>query len=612
MRKLRSISLNVLDDLKLSSGELLKYACDLSLIHKVYIKKFKYGYLSLYDVRRNIENAYYMAKQKKDKGADLPAISEWFYDNRFLFIEQIKQIELNKNTYKLPHIKNGRFAHYPRGFVLATELVKHSSFYITENSIQEFLEAYQKEAGLDSGELWIFVDMLKAALLYAAAGLGRRSVECIYMRSRADSFCAQIKNDKDVSAQLLGEYKNVLFNPLFIEHAMAQLRENPYAARATEAINARLCMRDLSVDKLIKTAHAYEAKYIMYISGAISSLRLLAKINFESIFESVSVVHKHLGEDEDYTNMDFDSREYYRRCVADMAKSVKASETAVAKTAIKLAKKNDEHVGSYVAGQKRHTLMKEFGRLPAKERAISFFKKHMLLFYVGGAMVSTVISAAILCISLFFMYPVIYGIFGFLISLVPIYSVAIAVSNKIFALLTRPAFIPKMALREGITKDCATMVVVPTLITCAEDAQDMLDKMQVYYAANQQDNIYFALLSDFKENKNEITAEDVETIEKTEALTQTLNKKYDRKIFFYAQRKRTYIKSKRKYSGRERKRGALLDFCALLYGDESPFAHVTKDIPQGIKYVITLDADTELSRDAAGKRVGAMAHPLNR
>ena len=612
MRKLRSVPLNDLDDLKLSSHELLKYAYDLSLIHKVYIKKVKYGHLSLNDVRRNIENAYLAAKQNKYRGRDIPAISEWFYDNRFLFIEQIKQIELNKSTYRLPHIKNGRFAHYPRSLVLAVELVTHSSYHITESSIQDFLEAYQKETGLDSGELWIFIDMIKIALLYAVSKMSRKSVEYIRMRAKAEKFSAQVKGDVPAGDSMLTEYKNVLFNPVFIEHAMALLRENPQAANMTERINRRLAVRDLSVDKLIKKAHAYEAKNIMHISNAISSLRTLSKINFEAIFENVSVVHNQLCEDDDYLRMDFESREYYRKCIADIAKSIKASEAAVSKTAVRLANMRGEHVGVYIAGPKKHELMKEYGKLPFKEKANTFFKRHMLLLYVGGAIVSTVISAAILCISLFFMYPLIYGILGFFISLIPIYAVAVAVSNRIFMLLNKPAFIPKMALADGITEDCATMVAVTTLLTSVQDGADMLEKMQVYYAANQQNNIYFALLSDFRENKNEITPEDVEIIEKTEAAVEKLNKKYGRNIFYYAQRKRSYLRGKKKFAGRERKRGALLDFCALFRGEADAFMHVTKGMPQEIKYVITLDADTELSRDAAVKMVGAMEHPLNR
>ncbi len=612
MRGSQSVSINILDEAKLSSQELLKYAYDLSLVHKVFAKNSDYRHFSLGDVRRNIESAYLSAKQGKYEGLELPALSEWFYDNRYLFIEQLKQIELNKETHRLAHIKNGRFANYPRSFVLAIELAKHSSFYLTVNSIQDFLEAYQKEAELDSGELWVFVDMLKIAILCAVSELAKRSTQSISMRAKAEKFYSRAENEASIDS-LISEYKGALVNPQFIEYITVLFRESEHMHYVTERINRRLAVRDLSIEKLVKKAHAAQAVNIMHISNALTSLRMLAKINFEIIFENVSAVHKHLSKDESYLMMDFSTREYYRKGISEIASIINVSEPAVARVAMRLSESSGgEHVGVYIAGEKRHDLMREFGRLPVKEKAASFFKRHTLLFYAGGTVVSSFVSAALLCISLFFMYPAVYGVIGFVISLIPIYAVAIAVTNKIFTLMMKPAFVPKMALKQGIPEDCAAMVAVTSLVTNLENGRELLEKMQVYYAANQQDTLYFTLLSDFKENKNEITAEEVEIIEKMQAEVNGLNKKYGRNIFFYAQRKRTYIPSQKKYTGKERKRGALLDFCALLRGDDSGFTHVTKGIPQNIKYVITLDSDTELSRDAAIKLVGAMEHPLNR
>jgi cyclic beta-1,2-glucan synthetase len=39
---------------------------------------------------------------------------------------------------------------------------------------------------------------------------------------------------------------------------------------------------------------------------------------------------------------------------------------------------------------------------------------------------------------------------------------------------------------------------------------------------------------------------------------------------------------------------------------------VSSFVPSGVRYVITLDADTRLPRGAVGRMVGKMAHPLNR
>ena len=603
---------HILDDFTLSRQELLKVAADLSLKDKVYTRKIDDSLLNLAEERRLIESAYLAARQRKYKGLELPPLSEWFYDNRFLFMEQIKQIETQKRVFRLPHLRAGRYAHLPRCLALAVLLLGHSALSVSVGSVQEFLEVYQKESELDSGELWAFIDMLKVTLLRAVAVIARDSVKTLAMWNRSEKFCEQVEKGMMADQASLNAYKGVLSNQDFLEHALVMLRDSPHASSVTARINLRLALRGLKAERLIKKAHTAQANSILGISNAIASLRLLAKVNFEPVFESVSAVHKYLSEDADYLRMDFHSRDYYRTAISRMAGALKAPEPAVARAAADLAAHQGVHVGEFIVGSRKRELYMQFGRVPFKVRLSEFYRRHMLLFYAGGAAVSTLVSSALLCLPLFFRFAPVYGIVGFLISLIPVYTVAITVNNKLFTLINKPAFIPKMEFAEGIPDDCATMAVIPALVTSEDDGRELLSKMEVYWAGNQQKNLCFTLLSDFKEDKNEIAARDEAIIEHMEQMVSRLNAQYGRALFFFAQRKRTLIKENGRFGGYERKRGALLDFCRLLNGDASAFAHVTKGIPENIKYVITLDSDTELGRDAAVKMVGAMEHPLCR
>ena len=67
--------------------------------------------------------------------------------------------------------------------------------------------------------------------------------------------------------------------------------------------------------------------------------------------------------------------------------------------------------------------------------------------------------------------------------------------------------------------------------------------------------------------------------------------------------------------GWERKRGKLHELNRLLRGDETtsyvPVQGLQLQLPVDVRYVITLDADTRLPRNAAEKLIGKMAHPLN-
>lgn len=607
----RKNGITVSDDLTLSWQELLEYARQLSLSDKVAVRKADSRHFGLAEERRRVEAAFSAARQRKHAGDELPPLAEWFYDNRFLFIEQIRQIELDKHSYRLPHMQSGRYAHQPRSLMLATVLLRHSAYRISPEHIQEFLEAFQQDTGLDSGELWAFVDMLKIALLRAVSSLARQCTAILKLWQAADRFCERDVQDPAGLDVLLAEYKNYLTNAVFVERVMVLLRESPRQTVVSERLNIRLSVRDLTVERLVKQAHAVQAKSILNISNAIASLRTLAKVNFEPIFENVSLVHRFLSADAGYAGMDYESREYYRRGITIIAQRMEASEPAVARTAVELAAQNGVHVGTFVVGDRKGELMQMLGGIPVKARFAEFVRRHMLLWYAGGAVLSTIVSAALLSIPLFLNHPPIYGILGFVISLIPIYTVAVTVSNRLMTLFIEPAFLPKMALKDGLSADCATMVVIPALVTGLDDGTELMEKIEVYFAANQQPHLYMTLLSDFKEDKNEIAAYDEEIIEKMEQTAAALNQKYGRPIFFYAQRRRTRIAENGRYGGYERKRGALLDFCSLLTGSSDAFTHVTQGLPTGIKYVITLDADTALSRDAVIKMVGAMEHPLH-
>lgn len=85
--------------------------------------------------------------------------------------------------------------------------------------------------------------------------------------------------------------------------------------------------------------------------------------------------------------------------------------------------------------------------------------------------------------------------------------------------------------------------------------------------------------------------------------------------FFLLHRPRRWNVGEGIWMGFERKRGKLTELNALLRGGArecfSKIVGNTAVLPS-VKYVITLDTDTQLPRDAARQLVGTIAHPLNR
>src|SRR4029077_19736732 len=80
-------------------------------------------------------------------------------------------------------------------------------------------------------------------------------------------------------------------------------------------------------------------------------------------------------------------------------------------------------------------------------------------------------------------------------------------------------------------------------------------------------------------------------------------------------RKRVWNELEGKWMGWERKRGKLHELNQLLRGSTTtsfiPTGGRAPESNLGVRYVITLDADTRLPRGTAARLVGTMAHPLN-
>ena len=172
---------------------------------------------------------------------------------------------------------------------------------------------------------------------------------------------------------------------------------------------------------------------------------------------------------------------------------------------------------------------------------------------------------------------------------------------------------------EGIDSENSTFVVIPTIIKSKEKVRELFRKLEVFYLANKSKNIYFALLGDCSESDKKEEKFDKEVINEGLLQVQLLNDKYHKDtefpIFHFLYREREFNNSEEKYLGWERKRGLLIQFNEyILKHSKNKFKinTINQDILPKIKYVITLDADTELPLNTAFELVGAMAHILNK
>ena len=202
--------------------------------------------------------------------------------------------------------------------------------------------------------------------------------------------------------------------------------------------------------------------------------------------------------------------------------------------------------------------------------------------------------------------------------LLPFSELAVGMVNQVLTLFLPPRVLPKLDVRNGITAEHATFVVIPSMLARPGSAAALLERLELHYLANPDPNLRFALLTDFADAPQETMPQDEGLVDDAIERVRALNQRYGNggaDIFFVFHRHRLWNEAQGCWMGWERKRGKLLEFNRLLRGARDTSYSVLSADPASlphIHFVITLDADTQMPRDTAGRLVGTLAHPLNR
>jgi len=363
------------------------------------------------------------------------------------------------------------------------------------------------------------------------------------------------------------------------------------------------------------------------LSTLVESLRRVCGMDWNELFEEINAAEHILRQDPSraYTRMDFETRDTYRRTIAEMAKRSSLNEQEVARKVIELSRQphasaeervrdRKTHVGYYLVGGGRKALEEAIGYRPTStEGAQAFIKRWPDFSYILGIELVTLAAMALVIFGAKIEFS---GLLAMALFLLPAAECAVALVNQFATTLFPPKSLPKLDFSEGIPAEFTTIVAVPTLLTSEEQMHRAVRDLEIRFLANRDANLHFALLTDPPDAVTQFDDKD-KLAEPCAGLIQKLNAKYaaeGKGSFFLFHRHRAYNPSEGIWMGWERKRGKLLDFNKLLLAtsDNFPVKAGNLGILRNVKYVITLDSDTQLPRDAAHRLVGAIAHPLNR
>ncbi|KAI9432816.1 hypothetical protein F5148DRAFT_1295637, partial [Russula earlei] len=565
---------------------------------------------------------------------------EWLLDNFYLIEEQIYtgKKHLPKGYSKgLPKLVSGPAAGLPRVYNIAIEILAHSDGRVDLKSLTSFITSYQTVATLKLGELWAIPIMLRLALLENLRRLSTQIAIDILNKNLADYWADEMTKtvEKDPKNLVLIIADMARSNPPMESSFVAELIRRLQGKGSSLAlplswIEQRLSENNLTSSELVLIENQKQAADQVSISNTISSLRFLSNNDWREFVEATSAVEQELRKDASgiYPTMDFYTRDRYRHAVEKISKYGNVAEKDIAALAVELSAADETkdpgsrsgHVGYYLLdnGVKRIEKIATV-KLSYGDRLRRLFNSIPVLSYAGGiTLITLLISWGLLSKAHTDGLHAWWLAALAAICVIGSSQLAVTLINWMTTILARPHLLPRLDFSEGIPADYYSMVVVPTMLSNAKELEHLIEALEVRFLANRDANLSFALLTDFADANSETLPGDEALLQLAKNKINDLNRKYDKAkndTFFLFHRPRKWNPRENVWMGYERKRGKLEELNALFRGKgKENFSAIVGEEQSytRVKYVITLDTDTQLPRDAAWKMVGTLAHPLNK
>ncbi len=606
-----------------------------------------------------LDNSYIIQRQIADVRRNL---SRGFYSELPVLIPAAaKQQEVNT------HIPLG-FVHEVRGitraYAIAHDLAGHTDGRLDERNIDDYLSAYQEVMPLTMGELWVLPLMFRVALVERLRRLTLQTDRRQRDRERADFWANRLlaasRSEPDTMLQLLADLRTEQgrIDDHFVDRLMSGLYDEEFALVTVRSwVEATL---KTSFGDILARESRREAADQISVANIIGSLRFLGQADWRELFERLSHVHQILNQDpaQVYARMDFQTRDRYRHQVERIARGSQLSpahkldfapaELDIARRAVQAAQAAQPaddsggastwsdptpvgHIGFHLIDDGAPALERAAQYRPEVRDAIRrFILDHPEKFYFGSLALATsgaLFAARALARRAGSSLPLGLQV----LALLPASELAVQLVNFGVTKILAPRALPKMFFEHGVPAEWRTLVGVPMMLGDENSIREEVAKLEVRYLANTDASLRFALLSDFVDAPQRVMPEDARRLEVASQAIEELNARYPAlqwsgpegefrsgHRFLLLGRERRWSETEELWMGWERKRGKLEELNALLCGEASgslDALHVLAgngDSLEGVRFAITLDADTQLPRDTARRMIETLAHPLNR
>jgi cyclic beta-1,2-glucan synthetase len=581
---------------------------------------------------RVLRDAYrVIARAIREERAITPA-AEWLADNFHIVDEQLREIrdDLPPGFYReLPKLADGPLAGYPRVYGLAWAFVAHTDSRLDPDTLQRFVSAYQRVQPLTVGELWAVAITLRVVFVENLRRLAEAIVRGRAARQEADALADEMASaPASFTAPIdLEWFDHAPLPTAFAVQLVQRLRDqDPAVTPALRWLDERLAEQGTTADDIVRLEHQRQAAMNVTVRNVITSMSLMSALNWAAFFESVSLVDDVLGPSGAYAAMDFATRDAYRHAIEELARGSARSELDVARAATRAAgaeavtsDARHRDLGYHLLGAGRRVFERALGFRPSWGRR--FLRAYVAWALPGYLGTIAVVVASLLVLPLLHSWAA--GMSpGLLLLLaaaafVPASDLAVALVNRWVGMVVSPRVLPRLEMPGGVPPELRTMIVVPTFLGDRAALSEQVERLEVHYLANPDGDLRFALLSDWPDATTEHVPGDDEVLAAAREAIGELNQRHGAAShggarFLLFHRRRVWNASEQAWMGWERKRGKLHELNRLLRGAADTTFTPGETVPPGVRYIVTLDADTQLPRDAVNRLVGTMAHPLNR
>jgi cyclic beta-1,2-glucan synthetase len=577
-------------------------------------------------------SAYRAIARAVDEDRLITPAAEWLLDNYHLVDAQIREIreDLPPGFYReLPKLASGPFAGYPRVFGIAWAFVAHTDSHFEPEMLIRFVRAYQKVQPLSIGELWAIAITLRIVLIENLRRAAQRILQSRTAREAADDIADRLLGVNgqiaDPGVLLERHDAHAPLNTSFVVQLVQRLRDqDPDVTPSLMWLEERIAAQGTTVDAAVRDEHQRQGASNVTVRNIITSMRLIADLEWSAFFEGISLVDETLRAGSDFAQMDFATRNLYRSAIEELARGSQHSELEIARAALAAAadgSSRQRDPGYHLIAAGRRSLEISIGyRAPPSLRPGRWMMAHGAGPYLGAIFVIAALLLALPLLAPSAREPggwtlALLGLLG----LLPALDAGMAFVNGAVTRGFSAAILPGLALRDGIPPPLRTLVAVPILLTSVQSIEEEIERLEIHYLASPEGELYFALLSDWVDAATEHADGDQVLVDTAARGIARLNQQYGSQTvgarFMLLHRRRIWSDTQQQWMGWERKRGKLHELNRLLRGaTNTTFLDASgqaQPVPVGVRYVITLDADTRLPRDTVLRLIGKLAHPLN-